>query len=194
MQSSLGRWSVIEYVPPLREARAEAAVLLEPLPQPVEALGDRLARGERERLRALVDLDPGDDPFRLEQLRERRPVEPGLADRLVEQDHAADELLRAGRREEQVAVRLPVRLRRLDSDRVETLLDRGAALVRREDPFPAGDERLRGLVQLVLDHALPLQVGCLSPGIIAAAARPASGRGRRGEVGRCAHLPASSRV
>ena len=49
---------------PLREARAEPAVLREPLAQPVETLGDRLAVGERERLRALVDLDPGDDPLR----------------------------------------------------------------------------------------------------------------------------------
>ena len=47
---------------PLREARAELAVLGQALAQPVEALGDRLALGAGERLRAGVDLDAGDDP------------------------------------------------------------------------------------------------------------------------------------
>ena len=98
MQYSLGSESPIEYVARHFAKRApSAAVLREPLAQPVEALGDRLALGERERLRARVDLDPGDDPLRLEQLRERRPVGARLADRLVEEDDAADELLGARR-------------------------------------------------------------------------------------------------
>jgi hypothetical protein len=50
----------------------------------------------RERLRALVDLDARDDPLRGEQLGERRPVVGPLADRLVVEDDAADELLGAG--------------------------------------------------------------------------------------------------
>ena len=82
---------------PLREARAELAVLLEPLAQAVEALGDLLAGRERERLRALVDLDAGDDPLPLEQLRERRAVGGRLADRLVVEDDAADVLARRPR-------------------------------------------------------------------------------------------------
>src|SRR3712207_8509081 len=47
-----------------------------------------------------VDLDPRDDPLRLEELRERRPVGGALANRLVEEDDAADELLGAVGREE----------------------------------------------------------------------------------------------
>ena len=46
---------------PLREARAELVVLRKPFPQAVEALGDRLAGEQGERLRAGVDLDPGND-------------------------------------------------------------------------------------------------------------------------------------
>jgi hypothetical protein len=69
----------------------------------------------RERLRALVDLDARDDALRGQQLRERRPVVGLLADRLVVEDDAADVLLGARRREEEVAVRAPVLLGRLDA-------------------------------------------------------------------------------
>ncbi len=159
---------------PLREPRAERVVLREPLAQPVEALGDRLALGEREGLRALVDLDPGDDALRLEQLRERRAVVRALADRLVVEDDAADVLLGAGRREEQVAVGAPVVLGVLDSDRVEALLDRAGALVGGEDPLAVGDERAGDLVQLVLGHAEPLfSPFSVSPEYRARSARPA---------------------
>ena len=74
-QYSLGR-SVADRVcgAPLGEPGPESAILLEPLAQPVEPLGDRLALRVGERLRALVDLDPRDDALRVEQLRERRPV------------------------------------------------------------------------------------------------------------------------
>src|SRR6266568_4419426 len=141
---------------PLREPGAELAVLLEPLAQAVEALGHRLALGVRERLRALVHLDAGDHALRREQLRERRPVVGALADRLVEEDDAADVLLGGRRGEEQVAVRAAVLLGRLDADRVEALLDRPAALVCGEDSLPLGDERGRGLVQLGVRHEISL--------------------------------------
>jgi hypothetical protein len=137
---------------PLCEARAEAAVLLEPLAQPVEPLRDRLALGGGERLRAGVDLDARDDALRGEQLRERCPVVGRLADRLVVEDHAADVLLDARRREEEIAVGAAVLLGRLDVDCVEALLDRAGALVGGEDPFPLGDERGRGLVELDVRH------------------------------------------
>ena len=48
-----------------------------------------------ERLRARVDLDARDDPLLLEHLDERRAVGGLLADRLVEEDHAADVVGRA---------------------------------------------------------------------------------------------------
>jgi hypothetical protein len=80
---------------PLGEARAEAAVLDEPLAEAVETLGNHLVRGERQRLGALVDLDAGDDALVGEELRERRTVARLLPDRLVEEDHAADVVLAA---------------------------------------------------------------------------------------------------
>jgi hypothetical protein len=116
----------------------------------------------RERLGALVDLDPRDHALRGEQLGERRAVVCLLADRLVEEDDAADELLDPRRREQQVAVGAPVLLGRLDADRVEALLDGAGALVRGEDPFPLGDERGCGLMELGVRHGnLPVS---LSPG------------------------------
>src|SRR5262249_51125339 len=129
-----------DYAAPLREARSELPVVVEPPPQAVEALRDRLARRERKRLRAYVDFDSGKDPLRLEQLRERRPVGGRLANGLVEEDHAADVVLRALGREKQVAVGAPAFLRRLGADRVEPLLDRAVALVGGEDPLAVGDD------------------------------------------------------
>jgi hypothetical protein len=84
---------------------------------------------------------------RLERLRERNAGERPRADRLVVEDHAADELLDPRSGEEELAVRAAGVLGRLDVDRVEALLDRAAALVRREDPFALGDERSRNLFQ-----------------------------------------------
>ena len=136
-----------DHGPPLREARAELAVLLEPPAQPVEALGDLLAREERVVVRAGVDLDPGDHALRREHLGERRAVVRALADRLVVEDHAADGVLHPRRREEQLAVEAAVLLRRLDADRVEPLLDRPRALVRREDALVVGDDRAGGVVE-----------------------------------------------
>src|SRR5262249_53165519 len=107
---------------------------------------------------------------RLEQLRERRPVVSALADRLVEEDDAADVLRHARRREEHVAVRAPVVLGVLDPDRVEALLDRARALVGGEDALAFGDERLGGLVQLVVAHAYSLGYPCVVTRIIPTAA------------------------
>src|SRR5688572_6417252 len=81
-----------EHRAPLREACAQAAVFLEPLAESVQPFGDGLFRRLRERFRARVDLDPRDDALALGQLREGSPVERALADRLVEQDDAADVL------------------------------------------------------------------------------------------------------
>src|SRR5262249_56093384 len=93
------------------EAGSEPAVLREPLAQPVEPFGHGLAVGVGERLRALVDLDSRYDALRGEQLRERCPVYRVVADRLVEEDDAADVLLGARRGEEEVPVGPAIPLR-----------------------------------------------------------------------------------
>ena len=79
----------------LAKRAPSSLVLGQPFAQAVEPFGDGLALRERERLRAGVDLDAGDDPLVLEQLHERRAVGGRLADRLVEEDDAADEVARA---------------------------------------------------------------------------------------------------
>ena len=137
---------------PFGEPGAQLPVLVQPVAQAVEALGDRLALGEGERLRALVDLDTGDDALALQERRERRAVRGALADRLVEEDHPADVVLRAGRGEEQVAVCAPALLGRLDIDRVEALLDRAVALVGGENSLPRSDQRPGDRLELVLGH------------------------------------------
>src|SRR4029077_11595842 len=52
---------------PFREARAEAAVFLEALTQPVQTFCYRLAVAESKRLGTPVDLDPRNDSLRFEQ-------------------------------------------------------------------------------------------------------------------------------
>ena len=141
-----------EHRAPFREARVDLPILREAFAEPVEPFGDRLAFGQCERLRSFVDLDAGNDSLGLEELRERRPVGRRLADRLVEENDAADELLGSLRREEELPV-LPARLLGgLDSDRVEPLLDRRVALVRREDALAVGDDLCGGLLQLLKIH------------------------------------------
>src|SRR5918992_43484 len=97
-------WSDRDHRAPLREPGAELVVLRQALTQAVEPFGHRLLGRTCQRLRAHVDLDPGDDPLLLEQLRERRAVRRALPDRLVVKDDAADELLRTLGREEEIAV------------------------------------------------------------------------------------------
>ena len=95
-------------------------------------------------------LIPGMIPALGEQLRERRAVTARLADRLVEEDHAADVLLDPRRREEQVAVRAPRLLGRLDADRRRSACSMvPVALVGGEDALAPGDERPRGFLQLL---------------------------------------------
>ena len=144
VEAGIGRDAVADrdHRAPLREAGAELVVLLEPLAQPVESLGHRLAGVERQRLRARVDLDPRHDALRGEQLGERRAVVGALPDRLVVEDHAADVLLHARRREEEVAVGAAGLLGRLDADRVEPLLDR-ARWTRRRPGCPCRPRRSR---------------------------------------------------
>ena len=157
MQYSLGSSSVIEYVARHFAKRAprpwySSSRSRRPSRPSVTVSPSASASG----FAPWSTLMPGMIALRLEQLRERRAVERALADRLVEEDHAADVLLGARRREEQVAVRAPVLLGRLDPDRVEALLDRAGALVGGEDALAVGDERLRDVVQLVVGHAEPL--------------------------------------
>src|SRR5215204_2427017 len=104
-----------DHCAPLRESGAELVILGQALPKAVEALGHRLAGSAGEVLRSLVDLDPRDYPAVLQQSRKRSSVRRRLANRLVEEDHSADELLGALGREEELAIAAAVLLSRLDA-------------------------------------------------------------------------------
>jgi hypothetical protein len=150
---------------PLGEARTQLTVLGESLAQAVEALGDRLALRVRERLGARVDLDAGNDPFRGEQVRERRSVRGLLPDRLVVEDHSPDVLLGPFGGEQQLAVGAARLLGRFDADRVEPLLDRPGALVRGEDPLAVGDDGPGDLLKLFGSHLEVLPRLCFAGSI-----------------------------
>ena len=63
LDAATGRYAVSygDDRPPLGELRAKVGVLREPVAQTVETLGNELAVGARQRLRALVHLDAGYD-------------------------------------------------------------------------------------------------------------------------------------
>ncbi len=77
---------------PPGEAGAEKRVLREALPQPVQALGDLLARRPGERLRPGVHLDAGEQPAGGECVREGLAVVKALPECLVAEDDAAHPL------------------------------------------------------------------------------------------------------
>src|SRR5262249_15454313 len=102
-----------------------------------------------------VDLDPGDHTLGLEDLRQRPAVGRALADRLVEQDHAAHVLRGTRGREQHLAIRAATVLRRLAPDGVETLLDRAAALVGRQDALARSHQLAGRLVQCRTHRSSP---------------------------------------
>ena len=91
----------------------------------------------------LSTLMPGMMPASSRIFDERAAVGGLLADRLVEQDHAADVVGGARGREQHLAVRAAAVLGRVAADRVEALLDRAAALVGGEDALARRDQRAR---------------------------------------------------
>ncbi len=134
--------------PPLGEARAEVAVLLESGAEPVEPLGDPFVRRARERFGAIIDLDAREDALLRQEIGQWRSRRARLVDRLVLQDHAADELGDPGRREKHLAVIATAVGCRLDSDRSKAARYGRNRLVGREDAFPSGDELSRGFGQV----------------------------------------------
>ena len=137
---------------PLGETGAETVIFREPLAQPVETLGDGLVREIGEGLRALVDLDAGEDAKRCEVLRERHAGAGALAQRLVVQDHTADGLVEAGGREQHLAVELAIRCGGFERDGIETLRDGAGAFIGCEDPLTGGDHAARDALEFRVVH------------------------------------------
>src|SRR5262245_58203796 len=104
---------------PLREARAELEIFSQALGEPIKAFGNLFTRREREIVRALVDLDAGENAFFRQRVGERHAIGALLPDRLVEQDDAREELLDAGRREQKPAISAPRLLGAFDTNRLE---------------------------------------------------------------------------
>ena len=139
---------------PLRELGAELHVFFEALRQAVEAFGDRLARAERQRLGAGVDLDARHHALLLEE-----PVANGVPSyafwrmRLVVEDDAADVLAEClVVREQHVAVGAAVLLGVLDLDALEALLDRAGAFVGGENASAGGYEALSDGSEILCWH------------------------------------------
>src|SRR5690606_22770373 len=108
--------------------------------QAVEPLGDSLVGSEGEGLRALVDLDTGNDALGAHHLYEGGAVRRALAQRLVIEDDAGDVVAAAGCREQQLAIIAPVLFRARHADAVEAALDGARTLVRREDALAGSDQ------------------------------------------------------
>ena len=126
-------------------------------------------------------LMPGTMPSLRQVLRKRRAVLGLLPDGLVVQDHAADVVGRARRREQQLAVSAARFFGRLQLDAVEALLDRAAGLVCRQDALAFRDHRPRDRFEFTAIHtAASGLLGTGSQRAQSARARRASHWGRVG--------------
>ena len=114
---------------PLGEAGVEFAVFGKAGAQPVQTLGDFFTRVSGHVLGAGVHLDAGHNALVMQGLGKRYPGGRGLAQGLVEQDHAADVLGAAGRGDQQFPVGAAVFLGGLYAYAIEALLDGGKTLV-----------------------------------------------------------------
>jgi hypothetical protein len=149
----LPRGADLEHGAPLGKARAGLVVLGAACAQGVEALRGGLAVGARDLHGALVDLDPRDHSARDEHVHERLPVGGLLVQRLLEEDDPGEVVEHAGRREEQLAERLPVRLHVLEVDAGQALADGARRLVGGQDALARRCEALGGLDQLICARA-----------------------------------------
>src|SRR5690606_12189613 len=140
---------------PFGEAGAEAVVLLEPVAQAVQALGDHLARESGQRMGALVDLDAGDDAGILHHPGEGHAVLARLAQGLVEQDRAGDVLAQAGRGQQHLAVGAAVLLGVLHAHAGEALGDGAGGFVDGDDALARRDHGAGGVGELFDAHGHP---------------------------------------
>ena len=90
--------------PPAGELGPELGVGAQPGQQPVQALGDRLAPGARQRPSPRIHPDPGHHAQRMQGDGKRPAQARVLAQRLVAQDHAADALGEPGGGDQQLPV------------------------------------------------------------------------------------------
>src|SRR5260370_30171194 len=146
---------------PLGEARAELVILNQAFAQAVETFGNRLALELGQRLGTGIDLDAWDDALLRQIFRKRRAVLRLLTNGLVVQDHAADVVRGARRREEQFAVGAAILLRGFDLDAVEPLRDGAGALIRRQNALVLGHHCLGNASELTLVHRSNLRLGAL---------------------------------
>ena len=140
---------------PLRESRSHLAVLLESLTESVESFGHLLRGRAGERLGSQVDLDAGKNAQTTTHRSEWRSVGTLLADRLVVDDHAAQELRRTGRGDQQLAIVSPTRWRRRNPECVEALRQGGHGFVGRENPLATRDERAGRLLSSAVMRPSP---------------------------------------
>lgn len=119
------------------------------LREPVESLRDLIARRMRERDRAGVDLDAGNDALARDQIGQRCAVVASLAERFLLQDDAADERVEPRRPQQQVAVCAPVLVGRINADRHEPLGDHRAAFIGSQDALAGLHQRIDRRLQLV---------------------------------------------
>ncbi len=148
----------VDHRPPFGEARAPLVVAGEPLAEPVQALGDCLARKPGQGLGAIVDLDPRNGAGVGDQLDQGRAVGGVLPYGLVEQDPPADVIAhRLGGAEQQLAIVAAVLLGGLHPDGVEALLDGSRRFVGGQDPLARGQHPASHIVQRVQVHLPPLE-------------------------------------
>src|SRR6266446_2283512 len=126
---------------PFAETSAKIEILFEMLAQAIQAFGNFLAREIRQRICSFIDLDPGDNALRPEQLKEGPAIPGPLPNRFIKQDHSADRVAQVRRSEKHLPVGASVFFRRGQVNSFEPFRNGRRAFVCGQNPFSGRYQR-----------------------------------------------------
>src|ERR1035437_5430931 len=126
---------------PFGETRSEIPILDKPVAKTIKPLRDLFAGEVGEGNSSFVHLDAGNDALLRESFRYGDAVRRPLANRFVEQNHAADEFAQSWSRELHLAIDAAVFLSGRNVERLESLFDGRKTFIRRQDAFAGSEER-----------------------------------------------------
>src|SRR6266487_5330073 len=129
-----------DHCAPFGKARSQIPIFRQPLTQPVEPLGDLLAREIWHRLGAFVHFDAGNDPLLLEHFDKSATVASLLPNCFVKENYTADKFACTGSGKQKFAICATVLLCGRNINALQSLLDRPRTLIGCQDPLPRCDQ------------------------------------------------------
>ena len=145
------------------ELGAELFVLFQSPAQAVQSFGDDFTGKTGNIHRPLVDFDARHDAFFGKQLRKWRAIAHRRADRLVEQDYAADRFFDTFGGKKHFAVGAAVVVVGFYFDAVKSPFDGAHTLIGSQNPFAFGHHRLSDRFEFLFRHGVHSSLCCTPP-------------------------------